>query len=64
MTSTPDSLHTRIEHAGDEWVVGVDVDGRDSIDSRHPSRADAERADQALHASVRHCAELSDDRSS
>ena len=64
MTSTPDSLHTRIEHAGDEWTVIVDIDGRDRIDSRHSSRAEAEAAEQALHTSVRRSAEASDDRSS
>jgi hypothetical protein len=64
MTSTPDPLHTRTEHAGDEWVVVVDVDGRDRIDSRHSTQAEAERAEQALHDSVRASTEASDDRAS
>jgi hypothetical protein len=45
-------------------VVVVNIDGRDRIDSRHPSPADAERAEQALHSSVRESVEVSDDRSS
>jgi hypothetical protein len=64
MTSPADSLQTRIEHTGEEWIVVVNVDGSDHHDSRHPTRADAERAEQALHASVRASAEASDDRAS
>jgi hypothetical protein len=64
MSTTPDPLHTRTEHAGSDWVVIVDVDGSDQIDSRHPTQAEAERAEQALHDSVRASAEVADDRAS